>query len=108
MEKHTPGPWIAKIESKEFCDTGDYTTEATIEKGKSCVAQCFDHKDISEDEMEANTYLMAAAPEMYEAIYKLTMFTRNILEDINNPNYEDAKVLYSLGIKAIEKAEGKV
>ena len=65
-EKFTQGEWRAEIVDHSFCDTGDYITEFGIVTGKrTSIAQCFDNEKINEDEAAANTYLIAAAPEMY-------------------------------------------
>ncbi len=73
-EKFTPGKWVARIEDHSFCDTGDvYTsfTVATEGAGKyDCFAEVFTRND-DIYEAAANTRLIAAAPEMYEALKKL-------------------------------------
>jgi hypothetical protein len=60
--KFTPGPWLAEKIGK----WGVYSDDAT----GSIVAQCggFKFAPRPEVEQEANAHLIAAAPEMYEAI----------------------------------------
>jgi hypothetical protein len=61
--KHTPSPWIIKPE-KHF---GFPTFEISNENELNWIAQ------VSNDYMpgEANAHLIAAAPDMYEALLKL-------------------------------------
>jgi 6-pyruvoyl-tetrahydropterin synthase len=82
-EKFTQGEWRAEITSHEFCDTGDYVTDFGIVTDKNIgIAQCFDNMVINEDEAEANCYLIAAAPEMYDRLKR----TGSDLLTILNPN----------------------
>ena len=58
--KHTPGPWIV-TEGDEW--TSDVHTEDES-NGKRTVASCNTHRD----EVDANKRLIAAAPELLEAL----------------------------------------
>ena len=66
--KFTPGPWVARIEDRSFCDTGDvFTFCAVAQKGASkydLITEVFTINDDT-DEALANTRLIASAPEMY-------------------------------------------
>ena len=55
--KWTPGPWYVSNMSEIF-------------HGDDCnLADCWSvHADIDEDECEANAHLIAAAPDMYDAL----------------------------------------
>ena len=76
-EEFTPGPYNAVIEDHPMCDTGDYYTtfciEAEIEGKKRTFAQVFAFRD-NEDEAEATTHLLAAAPEMYGLLDMIQIF----------------------------------
>ncbi len=64
--KFTPGPWVARVEDRSFCDTGD--TVATEGAGKyDCFAEVFTRND-DIYEAAANTRLIAAAPELYDIL----------------------------------------
>ena len=72
-EKFTPGEWRAVIneplEDDHICDVYD--------SNNNCICECFDHErwgdetGISEQQKEANMYLIAAAPEMYALLNQL-------------------------------------
>lgn len=76
-EKFTPGPYNAVIEDHSMCDTGDYYTTFCIEAEKECkkrvFAQLFSFHD-NDDETEATTHLLAAAPDMYALLDMMQTF----------------------------------
>ena len=73
----TPGPYNAVIEDHSMCDTGDYYTtfciEAEKEGKKRTFAQLFSFHD-NDDETEATTHLLAAAPDMYALLDMMQTF----------------------------------
>ena len=88
--KHTPGPWIT--DSKERTDTARYIMAA---------ARPFPHTIaridlVNRAEDEANAALIAAAPEMYEALRDLLAVKPNS----DAPEWVAARA-------AIAKAEGQ-
>jgi len=88
--KHTPGPWIT--DSKERTDTARYIMAA---------ARPFPHTIaridlVNRAEDEANAALIAAAPEMYEALRDLLAVKPNS----DAPEWVAARA-------AIAKAEGR-
>ena len=90
MTAHTPGPWIT--DSKERTDTARYIMAA---------ARPFPHTIaridlVNRAEDEANAALIAAAPEMYEALRDLLAVKPNS----DAPEWVAARA-------AIAKAEGK-
>lgn len=63
MSKHTPGPWEAvELDGKPVNDPA-------IMSAKHCVATCWIN-DIPRKQAAANAVLMAAAPDLLEAILK--------------------------------------
>lgn len=77
--KHTPGPWYYRpeepsVEAEHNNDTGFFLT----------VADCGESRTMSVDEQKANARLIAAAPELLEALqvclWALTDETGNIAE----------------------------
>lgn len=73
----TPGPYYAVIEDHSMCDTGDYYTmfciEAEKEGKKRTFAELFSFHG-NDDETEATTHLLAAAPEMYALLDMIQTF----------------------------------
>jgi hypothetical protein len=71
MSKHTPAPWVLKIRPAEHDDN---VTVAEIEvngkyRGGIARLQSAEHIDgIAKDELIANARLIAAAPDMLEAL----------------------------------------
>ena len=90
MTKHTAGPWML---------TDDGFIISGLSKGYITIADphC---SDLDIDESEANAALIAAAPEMLEALrYCIKGYD-------NNPEWSHVDALYMIG-KAINKAENK-
>lgn len=73
----TPGPYNAAIEDHSMCDTGEYYTmfciEAKQEGKKRVIAQLLSYND-NDDETEATTHLLAAAPDMYALLDMIQTF----------------------------------
>lgn len=90
--KHTPGPWITK-----GC-SGIYQTPDIYDKGGNCIAYLDSRGALaSKNEMLANANLIAAAPDLLEAI---TAF-------LNSPSeFDDAEVIKKIH-KALAKAKGE-
>lgn len=95
---HTPGPWeVAYL---------DHAEQRVVRAEHYEVCTCWHHSVGSiEKEMEANARLIAAAPELMEALKEVMSWTRNwdvqFLEDDEWPETEE-KVR-----AAIAKAEGR-
>ncbi len=60
--KFTPGPWSVE---------GRYVGRMVGGEIDTCIAECFNHLSIDRHNAKANAYLIAAAPELYEALEKL-------------------------------------
>ena len=87
MSKHTLGPWTAM-------DTGN-----VLDRHGNRVARYQDSHFLSEKEMEANGKLIAAAPEMLEAL-------RTVVRHLHAPGGDGYEELLAAE-RAIAKAEGK-
>lgn len=62
--KFTPGPW--SFDGRDVVGmVGEIDT---------CIAECFDHSSIDRHNAKANAYLIAAAPELYEALELLVSY----------------------------------
>ena len=99
--KHTPGPW-----KKEINDY-DRSLEITDRKGKpianiySGFLCCEWDFIMTQEEEKANANLIAAAPDMYEALKELF----KLLEGDKAPKWR-AIAFYDIAKKALAKAEG--
>ena len=100
MTGFTKGPWVASA-----MDNGiEWEIKDTHDEYDVC--QCFgspgfDVRD-GEAEAESNAHLIAAAPDMYEAL-KGIILSRNALSPPDNPIPD----IWKAAMKSIEKAEGK-
>lgn len=88
MTKHTPGPWT----------TGGFYVKAA--DGHIMIADVTCGNGPPTDEEKANAHLIAAAPDMYEALVALTCSDNDVLNDGASP-------VWAAAMKAIAKAEGK-
>jgi hypothetical protein len=104
MSKHTPAPWVLKIRPAEH---NDNVTVAEIEvngkyRGGIARLQSAEHiYGIGKDELIANARLIAAAPDMLEALKLCANFIANTESELGMtlPCGELARA-------AIAKAEG--
>jgi hypothetical protein len=88
--KHTPGPW-------EFSYVpGEYGHVITIVEGE--IAETF-RETVGEEQAVANARLIAAAPELLEALSA-------ILQDIKRRKYNLAENIIDFGMQTIAKAAG--
>lgn len=81
--KHTPRPWTIRYE--------DHARYMIIRP----------YSDETEEEIEANVQLIAAAPEMLEA---LELVLKKVIYDLDMGDHSD---VYDTVTKAIAKAKGK-
>jgi hypothetical protein len=99
--RHTPAPWVLKIRPAEHDDN---VTVAEIEvngkyRGGIARLQSAEHIDgIAKDELIANARLIAAAPEMLDALTRAVSCQPS--DDSCEPWVSDARA-------AIAKAEGQ-
>jgi sialic acid synthase SpsE len=106
MSKHTPGPWIGAGPS--FGDplpryTTDIYTEWEDENGE-VISICelpFNHHD---DENEANALLIAAAPDLLEALKLCLPYVRAAMQSTGGMAEYKAELAADA---AIAKAEGE-
>lgn len=93
--KYTKGPWVRFLGSTEVYRPDD--------KGRICRAQIKQshHLEIPLDEAIANARLIAAAPELLDALKGLVLIVRQ-----NDLSAEDFK-FYLMAQRALRKAEGE-
>ncbi|MFN7834823.1 MAG: hypothetical protein ACK5NY_03395 [Burkholderiaceae bacterium] len=88
--RHTPGPWEIDEPHQVWAESiGEYV---------AITAQIEDHETVPQDQAEANAKLIAAAPDLLEALKLI------VLADRWCPTGSKAEVLARA---AIAKAEGK-
>lgn len=61
--RHTPGPWFATVHP-----AGEHHRQYALIRAVDSIAGMSNSGDYSAEEFEANARLIAAAPEMYEAL----------------------------------------
>lgn len=91
MSKHTPGPWT-------YRKLGVRAITYAITSGSTSIAATTDSKARKAEEQIPNARLIAAAPEMYEALVW-------ILQYIESPDSFKAPAIEKVRA-AIRKAEG--
>jgi hypothetical protein len=91
FSKHTPGPW-----THDFKLSNGFIPFGTVDSDRGAI--CF--VTLQSEEVQANTRLIAAAPELLEALksYIATM----------SPNSVEADEKWLIAKAAIAKAEGTV
>jgi len=93
MSKHTPGPWRAEMNG--FCRM------AVIDKKYRYLTYKAGSDRMSDEELEANANLIAAAPDLLEALKR--MFST--IEDSHIPGAPGSPI--EMARAAIDKATGE-
>jgi hypothetical protein len=88
MSKHTPGPWFSQYDDNGFYEIGSEAVSLRL---------AFTHGEGDTD--EANARLIAAAPELLEALKDL-LYQAKLSENEGGWDFEQATA-------AIAKAEGQ-
>lgn len=102
---HTPGPWAvnpfcAQVDCQKFCDDGTLVPVCRL---------LWPTKYCSEDETEANARLIAAAPELLEALERIAQHTDP--DDPESYRADDREgcldTVQAIAAAAIAKAKGE-
>lgn len=93
-EKFTPGPWYPRITDYQDSRVLTIFNELGIEIGAVCPQS-------DPDETEANSRMLAAAPEMYDAL-------KSLVEDLCGSGFDalERRVHIIAAKKALQKAGG--
>ena len=69
-QKHTPGPWVAKIRDTHIpnCVAAYIETRGEYRGDVAMLQSCENIGGITQDETRANAHLIAAAPDLLEAL----------------------------------------
>lgn len=99
----TLGPWEASRAYKSS-NFGDYAARiiARDERGRATIAKVYGGNFDDKEHAEINAHLMAAAPDMYEALKRLTQYG-DIFRYKNGESNP-----YEQAISALAKAEGRI
>jgi len=103
MSKHTPGPWSARSEDSE----GGYSIEPRDEPNSRVVICARPPWSGRADESRANARLIAAAPELLEALVWLTNTTCDVGKSGEPPTMNEHIEAIEAAKAAITKAEGR-
>lgn len=108
--KHTPGPWELMHTSDDWIRIGGNR----LDKGGRFVADCCNGATETLSEDVANAHLIAAAPELLEALDKsakwieTAKFAADVMEvEISGKLQSDLKEVLKLNKAAIQKAKGQ-
>lgn len=103
--KHTPGPWVL-IDGDRFEDEKVITTQSRINESMCCICEMdVDFDGPHGEEQEANASLIAAAPDLLEALQDmLDAFSKNGLGGEYDPGEVPA---IDKAVAAIAKALGE-
>ena len=111
MKTHTPGPWIAKQNKFRGLSVGIIREEKTNQFIADCRTN--DPNEIkygmrSVEEIDANARLIAAAPELLEAMTDLLADVLNLLEKNSTIKLGTMGIVHIVKAKeAIKKAKGE-
>jgi hypothetical protein len=109
---HTPGPWavqrLSHARDELWLQVGQASGREPMPKG--CVAE-LKYLVTPEDEQEANAHLMAAAPELLEALRPfasdLALWQTGFPDDLRVPGLRVTAGHVRRAMAAIAKAEGR-
>tara|TARA_R100000306_G_scaffold26658_1_gene30401 strand:+ start:24 stop:338 length:315 start_codon:yes stop_codon:yes gene_type:complete len=99
--KFTPGPWSVHNTGDIFTDLGARNAEGIDAPSNDGwhIADC-DMGGLCLEEVRANAHLIAAAPDMYEAL-------QQAITSMQDSGYQNSHVVIRAGKAALAKAEGK-
>lgn len=110
MSKHTPGPWIAKPDARfnyvasipvmQDLYRGDHVADVSVHNPMSSGAQYAPNNDTA----EANAYVIAASPELFDVVQDLLNWNDHAVESDGGEWL--AKVI-TKARAAADKAEGR-
>ena len=107
MNKHTPGPWIAKY-MRATTGENEYWICFDAFASIACVRHGADDEEYGGHEsLVANANLIAAAPEMYSIIERLDYFSEALIHKEYEVGSETIKELVELAKSVLKKARGE-
>lgn len=100
--KFTPGPWVIDTDTRpaEVCTVMHVPDSESKDQGFVYVRGAVGYWGADEKENMANAHLIAAAPDMYEAL-------QQAITSMQDSGYQNSHVVIRAGKAALAKAEGK-
>lgn len=106
--KHTPGTWVATLQPEMTYRIGSLRPNSPV----AFICELNSNKNVTEEELKSNANLIAAAPELLEALQKVIewLYTpnKNLDADIARSRLlsysPDLASLMAKGAAAIQKA----
>lgn len=101
--KHTPGPWQIKMKEKQYysSDTGQPTFKTNyvdiIDQGDRCVGYTYP----TNDSYVANAHLIAAAPDLFEAVSRVLIEMEEWDGEISIGAVEDMQAAIAKATEAV-------
>lgn len=102
--KHTPGPWTAFYKNKY----DEWHVSLPITGSSMKLALCSD--GIQSENREADAHLIAAAPDLLEALKKIVVLDTHLVwtgGSVPEPSHEEMGEIAKIAVTAIAKAEGR-
>lgn len=105
--KFTPGPWFRsgvrfRMDGGEWHSVNRYDEVSKKDKNIACVSY-----DPRTGDGFADANLIAAAPELYEALENLAQAYRLLCDDAKKPYYESPSSRYQHSMHILAKARGE-
>lgn len=95
MSKHTPGPWVHRIRLDEGGNIG-------TKDGYAICDMAYHYSSLDRGELDANARLIAAAPELLEALQAIAKFIPNTSSE------EGGAAKYSENVRAADKVRAAI
>jgi len=105
MSKFTPGPWEIGDENNASCEVCPRDVDITISMSR--YDRFSDKFLIERDEMLANAHLIAAAPDMYEALDTLVAVV-GLTAFKHEGQRQVLQEAVDLSVAALKKARGEI
>lgn len=101
MSSHTPGPWCARLKQTSFGNSGAWIIERDTDADVRTMVCEMPHSATSNPARPvADAHLIAAAPDMLEALKQIAADTHGTVDD------PDASRINRIARAALAKAEG--
>jgi hypothetical protein len=99
---HTPGPWSWKIEPQAYPESDDADLPAVVRSANGKEVVTIYERYCTDGDYEANARLIAAAPDLLDALKRLESTARILPESMDEPGSA-----MSQARAAISRAEGR-
>lgn len=101
--KFTPGPWKVWSDDEVYSDSGG--EKLVVVPDSACGRDVYGTDMVSRDESKRNAHLIAAAPDLYEALEEIEEAARQVMEGVMSISSLDVE--RRKAIAALAKARGE-